>query len=163
MLSYPLDLTGVLWEAEHKDGTIIHKGPQKYPLIDRDNLETFSLTWRNQPILSVHPKKRTLVVRLKTLVATNLSTEQSHIRMRAWIVALLAKPKSEEVTQHVKCEVRQNIFQYYDIDKEDTNIYYLYENSKQEIRNHFTNMSPYGPLHLRPDEFKHLMGKDENA
>lgn len=81
--------------------------------------------------------------------------------MRAWIVALLAKPKNEEITQHVKCEYQQNEFQYYDIDKEDTNIYYVYENGKQEIRNHFGPMSPYLPLHLRAEEFKHLMGKDE--
>jgi len=167
LFSYPLDLTCVLWEAEHKDGTIIHKGPQKYPLIDRSQLESFSLTWRNKPILTVHPKDRTLILRLKTLMMTFIVSGDSKVKGRVWILALLAKPKSESTTQHVDCDLglfpgeKKNRHQYYDIDKEDSNIYYLYENGKQEIRNKFGTMSPYLSLHLRPDEFKHLMGRDE--
>lgn len=163
MLSFPIDLTGVLWEAEHSDGKIIRKGPQKYPLINRESLETFSLLWHNKPILTVHPANRTLVWRFKTQMQTMVVSGETSIKARLHIVALLAKPRRKETTQ--KCNVEHNpgLFQYYAIDKEESKIYYLFENAKQEIRTKFSNFSPYRPLHLREEEFNHLLNQKENG
>ena len=97
-----LDLTGVLWEAEHKDGSVIHKGPQKYELIDRTQLETFSLTYRNNPILTVHPNERTLVHRLKTRMESYIVSGETKRMARVHIVALLAKPKAKRLLKDVK-------------------------------------------------------------
>lgn len=164
MLWHSLDLTGVLWVAQHVDGTEVHKGPQingvkKYELIDRTKLDTFSLTWRNKPILSVHPKDRTLVARIKTWRSVSLQTAKTVGLNRFWIVALLAKPQSKESTQDIEVEYHPSMpHQFYKIDDNESSIHYLFENGKRQTNTKFGKLTPFTPLHLSPAEAKHLGG-----
>ena len=164
MLFHSLDLTRVRWEAKHIDGKIIKKGNRTYETIDRDNLESFSLTYRNKPILTVIPKENTLVQRLKTWNQSFILSGKTENRVRTWIVAVLAKPQSKETTQHVVCDFDPKWdLQHYYIDSKQSSICYLTENGKTQINTKFGNISPFTPLHLRAEEFKQLMGLDDPA
>ena len=162
MLSHSLDLSAVRWEAKHLDETTLEYATGTYEKINREQLDTFSLTFHGKSILELHPKNRTLVWRIKNRMQTNVVDGQTGRVARVMITALLAKPQSEESRQ--RCA---SFFdpkwepQIYHIDKEESNIYYLYENTKIETRNWFAGFSPYTPLHLREEEFKHLMGIDD--
>lgn len=154
-----LDLTGVLWEATAKDGTVVKSGPKKYPTIDRENLESFSLTYRNKPFHTVRPGNRTLVARLKHFDQRFVLSGDLKQQILIWIVALLAKPTASESRQKIWCEFDPKWErQYYEIDKEESSIYYLFENSKSQINTKFQRLTPYTPLHLRAEEFEQLMG-----
>lgn len=162
MFSPALDLTYVSWKAEHVDGVTINKGQQTYPLIRRDKLEAFSLILHNKVLFTVRPTQRTLVARIKTWNQALISTGEIKNSIRFWIVALLAKPQSEGTTQHVICDFDPKWeHQHYDIDTEESSIHYLFENGKLEVRTRFGNLSPFTPLHLRAEEFKHLMGIED--
>ena len=162
MFSPALDLTCVSWKAEHVDGVTVNKGHQTYPLIRRDQLESFSLSLFNKPLFTVRPSKRTLVARMKTWNQSLVSTGEIKNSIRFWIVALLAKPQSKGTTQHVICDFDPSFeFQKYDIDTEESSIHYLFENGKTEIRTRFGQLSPFTPLHLRAEEFEHLMGFED--
>jgi len=162
LFSRSLDLTCVFWKAEQSDGRIIYEGPQQYQSIDRTKLERFSLNFKNRPLIEVGTKNRVLVARRKRRNQTSLVSGVTVPIGHFWIVALLAKPKSKETTQHVSCEFDpgwEN--QLYDIDSEESSIHYLFENGKTQINTRFGKMTPFTPLHLRSEEFKELMGFED--
>lgn len=162
MFHQALDLTEVFWKAEHSDEKIIYKGPNQYEKIDRNQLEIFTLTYKNKPILEVHPKGRTLIWRMKTIANLNLSTRESSVRARIHIVSLLAKPGSNNTDQRCQIPFNDNFEpQIYFHDMEETIIYYLFENGKTETRVKYSMLSPYTAPHLREDEYLHLMGREE--
>ena len=163
MFSSALDLTCIRWRAEHTNGITLETGKQTYEKIDRTKLESFSLTMRNKPILTVSPKDRTLVVRMKTRGQFNkLTGKEQGERQIFWIVALLAKSKNLGTTQHVACEFDPKWNnQLYEIDTDESNIHYLFQNGKTQVKTHFGKLSPFNPIHLRPEEFKHLMGIED--
>lgn len=157
-----LDLTGVLWQATLKDGTVIKKGHNTYESIDRENLESFSLTYRNKPFYTVRPGNRVLVSRLKHYDQRFVLSGDLKQQVLVWIVCLLAKPESNDTRQKIHCQFDPKWErQYYEIDKESSSLYYLFENSKSQINTKFQRLTPYSPLHLRPEEFKQLMGFDD--
>lgn len=162
MFSSALDLTCIRWRAEQSDGITIQTGRKTYEKIDRTKLESFSLTMRNKPILTVSPKNRTLVVRYKVRNRTMLSTNVTERLASFWIVALLAKAENEALTQHVSCEFDPKWNnQLYDIDSEETSIHYLFQNGKTQVNTKFGTLSPFNPIHLRSEEFKQLMGVED--
>ena len=159
MFHTSLDLTGVLWEATLNDGTVIRKGNHTYENIDRENLESFSLTYRNKPFHTVRPGNRILVARLKHFDQRFILSGDIKEQVHVWIVCLLAKPENNDTRQKILCQFDPKWErQYYEIDKEASSLYYLFENSKSQINTKFQRLTPYSPLHLRPEEFEQLMG-----
>lgn len=158
-----LNLTEVFWKAEQSDDKIIYKGPGQYETIDRDKLQVFSLTYKNKPILEVRPAGRTLVWRMKTIGNLAISSGREVSKTRIHVVALLGQPGSRDMDQRCQVPFHPNYKpQVYFHDMEESTIYYLFENGKQETRTKFSTLSPYHALHLREEEFEHLMGvKDE--
>lgn len=162
MFSSSIDLTCVFWKAEQSDGVTIHKGQGNYEKIDRKKLESFSLIYKNKPILTVNPKNRVLVVRRKVRNQMIVVSGESKELTSFWIVALLAKAENEKTTQHVSCEFDSKWEnQLYDIDQEESSIHYLFENGKTQVNTKFGKLSPFNPIHLRSEEFKELMGVED--
>jgi len=164
MFSSALDLTIVHWLAKHNDGSIVTKGPQvngvkKYELINRDDLDTFEIKYNSKTLLQVHPKNRTLVVRMKTVGAFNVDLEgkinNQRVTGRVWIIALLAKANESPKTAYVPSQ-QQGDDQSYKYDADDSTIYYIFENGKIETRTKFASVSPYAPLKLQPMELEHF-------
>lgn len=161
MFNQAINLTEVFWRAEHSDGEIICRGPSQYEKLDRNKLEIFTFIYKNKPILEIHPNGRTLVWRMKTIKNQRVSTGEERILARVHILALLAKPGGQgdqrcQVPWHPGYEP-----QVYFHNMEETTIYWLFENAKVETRNKFSVISPYRALHLREDEFTHLMERKE--
>lgn len=162
MFSRSLDLSSFNWEAKQNDNKIIEWTEGAYETIDRDKLESFSLTYRNKPILEVKPFNRTLVLRLKSWNRSFVLSGKTENIARFWIIAMLAKPLKPETAQHVQCEFDPKFEkQCYDIDFGLSSIYYFFENGKHEVQTKFGRISPYSPIHLRQEEFKHLMGIED--
>lgn len=162
MFTPSLDLTVVLWVAKHNNGEIIHKGPQingviKYELIRRDDLDTFALIYRNDTILELHPKERTLAVRMKSVGSFNMGESgeisNNRINARVWVVALLSRPKENPKKAFIP---NNHGNQEYTYDSEESTIYYLFENGKIETRTHFGSTSPYTPIELTELELEHF-------
>jgi hypothetical protein len=163
MFSPALDLTVVHWIAKHSDESIITKGPQvngvkKYDQINRNILDTFSVMYRNNTLLEVHPKERTLICRLKSIGSFNADPFQDGIKdhginTRVWIIALLARPNKAPRTAVIK-EPSGTLTYHYD--GEESSIYYIFENGKIETKSHFGTISPYRPLKPNAKELEHF-------
>lgn len=161
-LFHPLKLDSVTWRAEHSNGITIETGKQTYEKINRKLLESFSLIFRKKILLTVSPKNRTLVVRRKVRDEFNLRTKKRKNLASFWIVALLAKSKNLGTTQHIACEFDPKWNnQLYEIDTDESSIHYLFQNGKIQVNTQFGKISPFNPIHLRPEEYKDLMKTED--
>lgn len=157
-----LDLAKITWKVNLINGVPILQGPHKYETIQRDNIKSFELYKKNifffkKIIFKVFTDGKTLVHRLKTTGQMTINKKQKNkIKERVRITALLKKNSDSD--KNIKYMIKENnqIVQEYEIDPNESIIYYYRENKKIEIKNKFSNEFPYSPIKLRVEELLHL-------
>ena len=169
MLTSALDLTVVLWEAKHKDGTVLKRGPQTYQKIDRANLETVSITYKGTKLFDKFVKDTTFVYRLRNAKPMELGHDGTdwygkplQTQRLGVVIAFLKKHKLRDNNKVV------NIFEYndksgkmdmvqrYEYDPIQSQIYTITPNGKIQINSEFTKSPPSDKIKLRPEELENL-------
>ena len=166
MLTPAIDLTRVIWEARHKDGSIIRKGPQQYQKINRSNLEAIDVYFEGKSMLTFGCKGRTFFWRLRNAKPIEMTSDggvrELPVRRLAIILGLIKKNLiTEKNTKVVVMKLTPNgevIDQTYEYDPEESKFYFIFENGKIEIRNTFSEIPPYDKVKLREEELAQLNG-----
>jgi len=173
LLTSALDLTVVSWEAKHKDGTILKRGPGTYEKIDRNNLETISIIYKGTKLFEKNVGDSTFVYRLRSAKPMELGHNGKNwygnplpVKRLGVVIAFLTKHKIKENNIPVrifkpneKSGVMQ-LDQKYEYDHLQSQFYIILPNGKIELQTQYSNESPFDKIKLRPEELKQLNCED---
>jgi len=168
LLTSALDLTVVLWEAKHKDGTILKRGPGQYQKIDRANLVTISATYQGTKLFDKELKDRTFVWRLRSDKPMEIGYDGKQwyakgkdVIRKGVVFAFLKRNADLNKNTHVKIYKTDKFGvttkdQEYLYDPELSQLFFIMPNGKIVLRNTFKEISPFEKIKLRPEELAQL-------